>query len=83
MKPSRTSYLSGVTMMHGYTAGLDVIRQHLHPQMRMSGSDKFGSLQSYPTIDASLAFQGDIIAQRPTGIFREHMPCSYPFASQV
>lgn len=70
-------------MMHGSTVGLDVIWQYDHPQMRMSRSDKFDSLQSYLTTDASRVFQADIIAQMPTAIFREHMPCSHPFASQV
>lgn len=83
IKPQRTLYLSSVTMMHGYTIGLDVIWQYYHPQMRMSRSDKFGSLSSYLTIDASLVFQADISAQRPIAIFRENMPCSHPFASQV
>lgn len=83
IKPQRTLYLSSVTMMHGYTIGLDVIWQYYHPQMRMSRSDKFGSLPSYLTIDASLVFQADISAQRPIAIFRENMPCSHPFASQV
>ena len=34
-------------------------------QMRVSGSDKFGSLQSYLTTDASPVFQEGFIAQRP------------------
>lgn len=66
-------------MLHGYKAGLDVIRQYRIPQMRMSGSDKFGSLQSYLTIHVPLVFQADIIAQRSIGIFKEYMPCSQPF----
>lgn len=69
-------------MMHGYTIGLDAIWQYYHPQMRMSRSDKFDSFQSYLTMDASLVFQADIIAQRPTAIFRKCLPCSHPFASQ-
>lgn len=62
---------------------LDAIWQYYHPQMRMSRSDKFDSLQSYLTIDASRVFQADTIAQRPIAIFRECMPCSHPFASQI
>lgn len=81
--PQTTSYLSDVTMLHGYKAGLDVIWQYRNPRMRMSGSDKLGSLQFCLTIHVPLVFQAGIIAQRSIGIFKEYMPCSQPFVFQV